>query len=160
MRGREEIGFVRALRRLNNRTGRSYAQVMRGKVADASALRSGFHHMPNRLWRDPVAIATPACSWMLITVLESHRASPVASEWPRKWPSTETEKTTPGMAVTAADCAGGQSVLDAAQGTALRAVRSWPFLGTRSVGQRLFSDTEGGDALFETSIETSLDAAA
>src|SRR5450755_1224297 len=35
--------------------GAATAQVMWGKVADASALRSGFHHVPDRLWRDPVA---------------------------------------------------------------------------------------------------------
>src|SRR5450755_3290819 len=35
--------------------GTATTQVMRGKVVDTSALRSGFHHVPDRLWRDPRA---------------------------------------------------------------------------------------------------------
>ena len=35
--------------------GAATSQIMRGKFVDASALRSGFHHMPDRFRRDPCA---------------------------------------------------------------------------------------------------------
>src|SRR5262245_1893733 len=69
--------------------------------------------------------------------------APVAVEYARRCPSTEPENTTPGIPVTAADCAGEQSVRSAAHGDGLalqtifpvfksRAWRPPPLLGSRT----------------------------
>src|SRR4051812_35294330 len=75
-------------------------------------------------------------------VSTSQRSSPVSVEKARRCPSTEPENTMPGIAVTAADCAGEQSVLLSAQAVdlALQAIlpvlrssacKPPPFLGSR-----------------------------
>src|SRR5262249_31451152 len=77
-------------------------------------------------------------------VSTSHMTAPVAVEYPRRWPSTEPENTTPGIAVTAADCAGEQLVRSAAHGNGLAlqtifpvfkssACRPPPLFGSRTV---------------------------
>src|SRR5215467_4545791 len=58
----------------------------------------------------------------------SQTTSPVAAEYARKCPSNEPENTTPGTAVTAADCAGRFWWISKAN--TLAALRGWsPFIG-------------------------------
>src|SRR5215470_17481828 len=103
----------------------------------------------------PLTIAGPATSieppraGLPLTVMNSravstsHMTAPVAVEYARRCPSTEPENTTPGIAVTAADCAGEQLIRSAAQGdgfalqTILPVFRSMPcrpppFFGSRT----------------------------
>src|SRR5262245_53195341 len=72
----------------------------------------------------------------------SHNTLPLDVEYARRCPSKEPENTTPGIAVTAADCAGEQSVRSAPHGNgfALQTIfpvfrsRAWsppPFFGSR-----------------------------
>src|SRR5579871_873056 len=69
----------------------------------------------------PAASIEPPCAGWPFTVGNSRAVSvsqrilPVLDEYARKCPSREPEKTAPGIAVTAADCAGEQSVRAASQ---------------------------------------------
>src|SRR5213594_626269 len=57
-------------------------------------------------FNEPPVALTPLTVWYSRTVSKSHTILPSSEEYARRWPSSEPEKTTPGIAVTACDCAG------------------------------------------------------
>src|SRR5581483_1089892 len=57
---------------------------------------------------DPPLVSTPFTAEKLLAVSKSHSTLPSSAAKARRCPSTEPEKTTPGIAVTACDCAGLQ----------------------------------------------------
>src|SRR5262249_26522386 len=59
-------------------------------------------------FNDPPRAGTSLTVLWLPTVSKSHTMAPVVVEKARKCPSTDPENTTPGIALTAADCAGLQ----------------------------------------------------
>src|SRR5579871_337077 len=82
----------------------------------------------------PAASIEPPCAGWPFTVGNSRAVSvsqrilPVLDEYARRCPSTEPEKTAPGIAVTAADCAGEQSVLSAAHARGFAVHTGFPVL--------------------------------
>src|SRR5271154_3762981 len=66
---------------------------------------------------DPPRPSTPLTVLTGPAVSMSQITAPSRVEYPRKCPSTDPENATPGIAVTAADCAGLQRFLSAGQGT-------------------------------------------
>src|SRR5436853_258736 len=57
---------------------------------------------------EPPLALMPFTVWNSRAVSKSQTTLPSSAEYPRRWPSIEAENTTPGIAVTAADCAGLQ----------------------------------------------------
>src|SRR6516164_1150339 len=62
--------------------------------------------------REPPRAATPLTVSYERTVSKSHRIFPSPEPYARRCPSSDPENATPGMALTAADCAGLQRGLD------------------------------------------------
>src|ERR1051326_112385 len=57
---------------------------------------------------EPPLALTPFTVWNSRAVSKSQTTRPSSAEYPRRWPSIDAENTTPGIEVTAADCAGLQ----------------------------------------------------